>query len=35
MTQQLYERVPDVRKIALLHANALGDFIFALPTWAL
>ncbi|MDH6464893.1 ADP-heptose:LPS heptosyltransferase [Micromonospora sp. A200] len=25
------ERVPDVRRIAVLRANALGDFIFALP----
>jgi hypothetical protein len=31
MTQHLYERVPGVCKIALLHANALGVFIFALP----
>ncbi len=26
------ERVPDVERIAVLRANALGDFIFALPT---
>ncbi|RKN48458.1 glycosyltransferase family 9 protein [Micromonospora endolithica] len=26
------ERVPDVRRIAVLRANALGDFIFVLPT---
>src|SRR5437588_3130532 len=25
------DRVPDIRKIAVLRANALGDFIFALP----
>ncbi|MGC4792698.1 glycosyltransferase family 9 protein [Micromonospora saelicesensis] len=25
------ERLPDVRRIAVLRANALGDFIFALP----
>ncbi|MDG4763422.1 glycosyltransferase family 9 protein [Solwaraspora sp. WMMD406] len=25
------DRVPDVRRIAVLRANALGDFIFALP----
>ncbi|MFL6113490.1 MAG: glycosyltransferase family 9 protein, partial [Catenulispora sp.] len=25
------ERIPDVRKIAVLRANAVGDFIFALP----
>lgn len=31
MTRSRYERVPDVRKIALLRANALGDFIFILP----
>jgi ADP-heptose:LPS heptosyltransferase len=27
-------RVPDVRKIAVLRANGLGDFIFALPALA-
>lgn len=26
-----YGIVPDVRKIAVVRANALGDFIFALP----
>jgi ADP-heptose:LPS heptosyltransferase len=31
MAQHLYERVPGARKIAVLRANALGDFIFALP----
>ncbi len=31
MVQALSERVPDVRKIAVLRANALGDFIFILP----
>src|SRR2546427_8369562 len=31
MIQHLYEKVPDVHKIAVLRANALGDFIFALP----
>ena len=25
------ERLPDVRRIAVLRANALGDFIFTLP----
>ncbi|SRR5579884_103854 len=25
------ERLPDIRKIAVLRANALGDFLFALP----
>ena len=25
------DRVPDIRKIAVLRANGLGDFIFALP----
>lgn len=31
MFRSQYERVPGVRKIAVLRANALGDFIFALP----
>lgn len=31
MMRTQYERVPGVRKIAVLRANALGDFIFALP----
>ncbi|GAC1393078.1 MAG: glycosyltransferase family 9 protein [Ktedonobacteraceae bacterium] len=31
MTQPRYERVPDICKIAVLRANALGDFIFILP----
>src|SRR2546430_14707651 len=26
-----YKKVPGVRRIAVLRANALGDFIFALP----
>ena len=26
-----FDRVPDIHKIAVLRANALGDFIFALP----
>ena len=31
MTQSKSELVPDVHKIAVLRANALGDFIFILP----
>ncbi|HZS76029.1 MAG TPA: glycosyltransferase family 9 protein [Ktedonobacteraceae bacterium] len=31
MFAYLGERIPDVRKIAVLRANALGDFIFVLP----
>ncbi len=31
MTQSHNERMPDVRKIAVLRVNALGDFIFILP----
>ena len=31
MGQSHHERVSDVRKIAVLRANALGDFIFILP----
>lgn len=31
MHQQQKSRLPDVRKIAVLRANALGDFIFTLP----
>ena len=31
MMRSRCERVPGVRKIAVLRANALGDFIFALP----
>lgn len=31
-----FAHVPDVRKIAVLRANALGDFVFAVPAlWAL
>jgi ADP-heptose:LPS heptosyltransferase len=32
--QSLYERVPAVRKIAVLRANGLGDYIFTLPALA-
>ena len=32
MSQARVERVPDVHKIAVLRTNALGDFIFTLPT---
>jgi ADP-heptose:LPS heptosyltransferase len=31
MSQERAKRVPDVHKIAVLRANALGDFIFTLP----
>src|SRR5438270_4909378 len=31
MMRSHYEKVPGVRRIAVLRANALGDFIFALP----
>lgn len=31
MTGSAWELVPDVERIAVLRANALGDFIFALP----
>ncbi len=31
MMQSRYMRVPDVRKIAVLRANGLGDYIFTLP----
>ncbi|MBV9228743.1 MAG: glycosyltransferase family 9 protein [Chloroflexi bacterium] len=31
MGQEIAERIPDVHKIAVLRANALGDFIFTLP----
>ena len=31
MFRSSYEKIPDVQKIAVVRANALGDFIFALP----
>jgi ADP-heptose:LPS heptosyltransferase len=31
MFHSYYEKIPDVHKIAVVRANALGDFIFALP----
>ena len=31
MMRSRYERVPGVRRIAVLRANAIGDFIFTLP----
>ena len=31
MFRSSYEKIPDVEKIAVVRANALGDFIFALP----
>ncbi len=27
----LYQKLPNINKIAVLRANALGDFIFAIP----
>ncbi len=31
MFRSYFEKIPDVHKIAVVRANALGDFIFALP----